>query len=487
MTTLAEVLQPRGYRTGGFVGAFVLDGRWGIAPGIRRLLRRVRSVEVSKSPAASMSCSGPAAKWSIRRWPGSRRTRPSRSSRGCTSTIRTRPMRRRSRTASRFPATARAHTTPRSRPRTHRSAACWHLRASGRLDPPSSSWSAITARCWASTAKAARVLHLRRRDPDSVDHRRPRRAGARRPRTGAHRGRDADDAGPGCASRSRSRAGHEPAAAGAAANALGPAGVQRDLVSALSLRVERADGACATAAIKFIAAPRRELYDTQTDPRRDAQPRGVEPAHAPTRSNARFRDFVARTSAPARRPRQPRAVDPGRRGTTARARLRGAAASARAAHRGAAARRPEGQDRALQPAEAGGARFGRGRTRRRHRQGAPGARRRSRDRRGLHDARQHAHQGEARRRGDRRLSAGARRSIPENRAPRSAWRSPTGRPAKTTKRRAGFERVLRLNPRDCEAAYQLADIWMQRGQFAEPRRRSRRAVADGRRARRRFS
>ncbi len=33
LTTLAEVLQPRGYRTGGFVGAFVLDRRWGIAQG----------------------------------------------------------------------------------------------------------------------------------------------------------------------------------------------------------------------------------------------------------------------------------------------------------------------------------------------------------------------------------------------------------------------------------------------------------------------
>jgi arylsulfatase A-like enzyme/cytochrome c-type biogenesis protein CcmH/NrfG len=33
ITTLAEVLQPRGYRTAGFVGAFVLDHRWGIAQG----------------------------------------------------------------------------------------------------------------------------------------------------------------------------------------------------------------------------------------------------------------------------------------------------------------------------------------------------------------------------------------------------------------------------------------------------------------------
>lgn len=33
LTTLAEVMKSRGYRTGGFVGAFVLDGRWGIAQG----------------------------------------------------------------------------------------------------------------------------------------------------------------------------------------------------------------------------------------------------------------------------------------------------------------------------------------------------------------------------------------------------------------------------------------------------------------------
>ena len=33
ITTLAEVFKGRGYRTGGFVGAFVLDGRWGISQG----------------------------------------------------------------------------------------------------------------------------------------------------------------------------------------------------------------------------------------------------------------------------------------------------------------------------------------------------------------------------------------------------------------------------------------------------------------------
>lgn len=33
LTTLAETLKPLGYRTGGFVGAFVLDRRWGLAQG----------------------------------------------------------------------------------------------------------------------------------------------------------------------------------------------------------------------------------------------------------------------------------------------------------------------------------------------------------------------------------------------------------------------------------------------------------------------
>src|SRR5262249_10133980 len=35
-TTLAEVLRAKGFRTGGFVGAFVLDRRWGIAQGFDR-------------------------------------------------------------------------------------------------------------------------------------------------------------------------------------------------------------------------------------------------------------------------------------------------------------------------------------------------------------------------------------------------------------------------------------------------------------------
>ena len=43
---------------------------------------------------------------------------------------------------------------------------------------------------------------------------------------------------------------------------------------------------------------------------------------------------------------------------------------------------------------------------------------------------------------------------------------------------AGFERVLALNPRDPKARYQLADMWMQRGELTRAEEALRRAVAD---------
>jgi len=43
---------------------------------------------------------------------------------------------------------------------------------------------------------------------------------------------------------------------------------------------------------------------------------------------------------------------------------------------------------------------------------------------------------------------------------------------------AGFERVLALNPRDAKARYQLADIWMTRGEFSRAQTALERAVAD---------
>ena len=45
-TTLAGVLKDGGWQTGAFVGAFVLDSKWGLEPRVRHVRRQVRRVEV---------------------------------------------------------------------------------------------------------------------------------------------------------------------------------------------------------------------------------------------------------------------------------------------------------------------------------------------------------------------------------------------------------------------------------------------------------
>ena len=95
----------RGYRTGGFVGAFVLDSRWGIAQGFDSISTSSTCPRTSV-PAWTRS-SGLATRWSIERsrgWRQRRRRGPS--SPGCTSTTRTRLTGAASRSARRgFPPT----------------------------------------------------------------------------------------------------------------------------------------------------------------------------------------------------------------------------------------------------------------------------------------------------------------------------------------------------------------------------------------------
>lgn len=49
-TTLAEILRQDGFRTGGFVGAFVLDSRWGIAQGFDRFFDDFDLTEFDEAP-----------------------------------------------------------------------------------------------------------------------------------------------------------------------------------------------------------------------------------------------------------------------------------------------------------------------------------------------------------------------------------------------------------------------------------------------------
>ena len=155
---------------------------------------------------------------------------------------------------------------------------------------------------------------------------------------------------------------------------------------------------------KFIAAPRRELYDTQDRSRRAARHRGVEPAGG-RRAGARPRRHDA--EARGGRDAATAAADRTRGGRTAAvARVRGGDGQPRDAGR-PASWRPEGQDRPLQPAQARRARLRRRTARRRDREGPGGPRRRPRGDRGAHDARQHERQGTPVARRDRRVPEGA--------------------------------------------------------------------------------
>ena len=116
--TLAEVLKGRGYRTGGFVAAYVLASQVGHQPGLRHLLRRLRSQPGARRLACRRS-SGRPTRSSTRRCRGSNRQADRRSSPGFTSTIRTLPTGRPSRSRR---DTRGTPTTARSRSPTVRSA-----------------------------------------------------------------------------------------------------------------------------------------------------------------------------------------------------------------------------------------------------------------------------------------------------------------------------------------------------------------------------
>ncbi len=44
-TTMAEVFKARGYRTGGFIGAFILDAQYGFGQGFDRVRRSLRALQ----------------------------------------------------------------------------------------------------------------------------------------------------------------------------------------------------------------------------------------------------------------------------------------------------------------------------------------------------------------------------------------------------------------------------------------------------------
>ena len=116
ITTLAEVMKARGYRTGGFVGAFVLDRRWGIAQGFDHYFddfdlssfEMAAGLDAAQRPGSEVV--DHALAWLAETGPTSR------SSRGCTSTIRTARTRRQNRIVRAFRRRCGGPTTARSPP-----------------------------------------------------------------------------------------------------------------------------------------------------------------------------------------------------------------------------------------------------------------------------------------------------------------------------------------------------------------------------------
>ncbi len=117
--TLAEVLKSKGYRTGGFIGAYVLDSKWGISQGFDTYFDEFDLSEVARRLGRGDSASGQRSRRSgapVDR--GSRRAL--RSSPGSTCTTRTRRIGRPSPSP---PGTRGIRTTARSPSPTPRSAA----------------------------------------------------------------------------------------------------------------------------------------------------------------------------------------------------------------------------------------------------------------------------------------------------------------------------------------------------------------------------
>jgi len=224
----------------------------------------------------------------------------------------------------------------------------------------------------------------------------------------------------------------------------------------------------------FIAAPRRELYDTQLDPQELHDIAADNPSRADALERA-LRSFVAQTSSG--RPRAgPRPVDP-----DVEERLRalgyvGGSISPRALED-----RPRGDPKdkiaLYNQLKQAGLDSVEGRideaigTVRQALAADPD----------IVEAYLMLGNMNAKAKRDRESVAAYQRALaldPDNQAAVFALALAHKAAGRTEAAEAGFERVLALSPRDSKARYQLADIWMQRGELTRAEAALRRAVAD---------
>jgi arylsulfatase A-like enzyme/Tfp pilus assembly protein PilF len=224
----------------------------------------------------------------------------------------------------------------------------------------------------------------------------------------------------------------------------------------------------------LIAAPRRELYDTQVDPGEVHDLAGANPARAEALERA-LRAFVAQTSA-AHAPAAPRPVDP-----DVEARLRslgyvGSTISPRALED-----RPRGDPKdkiglynLLKEAglDSVDGRIDEGIAKVRQALAADPE---------IVEAYLMLGNMNAKAKRDRESIEAYEKALaidPENQATIFALALAHRAAGRADAAEAGFERVLALSPRDAKAQYQLAEIWMERGDFTRAETALRRAVAN---------
>ncbi len=429
MQTLAETLKAQGYRTGGFVGAFVLDARWGIAQGFDTYFDEFDlSEDVGPGLDAIQRRGGEVVDQALR--VAGHAVAISPSSAGSTSTIPTSPYDAPAEYASRFPAT---------RDGAYDAEIAYTDAQVGRL---------LTALDAAGRRDDTLVVVLADHGEQLGEHREqshgffvydasvqmplimagPGHRAAGGARSGAHRRRHAD--------RARSAGRAQPPAAVQGAS-LRPAldGQRQELLAFSESWYPRFHygwselQAVRDGAYKFILAPTRELYDVVKDPGELSNLAATDQARADRMERA-LRALVAETSR-AEAVKGPQAVDPA---AEQRLRALGYVGSTSARHLEDRPRRdPKETIELYNLLQLAGYGFRGGPLRRRRRQGAEGAGRRSGHDRGPHAARQHLHQGRTPRRRRRRLPEGARARSRRTccRPTTSPW--PIARPARSTR------------------------------------------------------
>ena len=225
----------------------------------------------------------------------------------------------------------------------------------------------------------------------------------------------------------------------------------------------------------FIAAPRRELYDTQTDPLETRNIAESNPARADTQERA-LRDFIARTSSVSRAATAPRPVDP-----DVEARLRALGYVGSSISPSVLEDRPRGDPKDKIALYNLMKRAGLDSVEGRIDEGIAKVRQALASDPDIVEAYLMLGNMNTKAKRESEALAAYQKALaldPNNQSAAFSLALAYKTAGRHEAAEAGFERVLALNPRDSKARYQLADIWMQRGEFARAEKALKQAAAE---------